>query len=70
LLNGFQSSDTPFLHRDAVPISSESSSSSPSSSIKSVAVANGVVDPKKKANLMNELFGANTLTEISSKQTL
>jgi hypothetical protein len=39
-----------------------SSSSSPASSIKSVAVANGVtVDSKKKSLLMSELFGNSEL---------
>ena len=59
LLNGLHSSDNPFAHRDPTSTSSSPSSASPSASLKSVAVANGVlmVDQKKKALLMNELFG-------------
>jgi hypothetical protein len=39
--------------------------------IRSVAVANGkVVDPQKKALLMNELFGAKIQTEVANKQVI
>ena len=54
--------DTPFASATLLRDVPSSASSSPSSSIKSVAIANGAIDKKKKALLMNELFGADVQT--------